>query len=277
MAGLHRRNSLFLKWMDRVPLRFADAIVGNCKAIAAEAMAVDGVERSRAFTIYNGIDTHIFHEGSESPLRRKLGFAPEDVVFGAIANFDASKRHIDIVHGARHLQDRVPHSKFLMVGADRGELPFLRSEIQRLGLEDAFVILPRTREPERFHRLIDVYVSASVTEGMSNSVLEAMASGKPVIATAVGGNPELVTPLTNGFLIPTCLPEALAKCAEKLGTDTAQRLLLGRNSRRIVEHQFSIGEMVRVSEELYVELLCRAEGQTRARFGAGEPFSLPHF
>lgn len=277
MAGLYRRNSLFLKWMDRVPLQCADALVSNCKAITAEAIAVDGIERSRAFTIYNGIDTHIFHEGSEPARRRELGFAPEDVVFGAIANFDASKRHIDLVHAGRCLRNRVSHSKFLMVGADRGELPFLRSEIERLGLEQAFVILPRTREPERLHRLIDVYVSASATEGMSNSVLEAMGSGKPVIATAVGGNPELVTPLTNGFLIPPCLPEAIATCGEKLCTDMALRLLLGRNSRRIAEQQFSTGAMVRVSEELYVKLLSRAKALPRgARPGPAEPLSLSH-
>ncbi len=276
MAGLYRRNSLFLKWMDRVPLQFADALVGNCKAITSEAIETDGVERSRAFTIYNGVDTQIFHEGSEAALRHELGFAPKDVVFGAIANFDASKRHIDLVQAGRYLQDRAPHSKFLMAGADRGELPFLRSEIQRLGLEDAFVILPRTREPERLHRLIDVYVSASATEGMSNSVLEAMASGKPVIATAVGGNPELVTPLTNGFLIPPCLPEAIATCAEKFCTSTTMRLQLGRNSRRIVEHKFSIGEMVRVSEELYVELLCRAKALPSGARPAVEPLSVSH-
>lgn len=226
MTSLYRRNSRFLSCIDRLPLRYATALVGNCKAITAEAMAIDGVDRSRAFTVHNGIDTHLFHEGIEPALRHELGFTNGDLIFGVIANFDASKRHIDVVRAAHQLQTRVRSAKFLMVGADRGELKVLQSEIYRLGLEQAFVIRPRTGEPERFLRLIDVYVSASATEGMSNSILEAMASGKPVIAAAVGGNPELVMPGINGFLVPPYLPEAIAACAEELYSDPLLRAQL---------------------------------------------------
>ena len=126
-------------------------------------------------------------------------------------------------------------------------------------MEQKFVIQPRTSEPERFLRLIDVYVSASVTEGMSNSVLEAMASGKPIIATAVGGNPELVTPVTNGFLVPPHSPEAIAVCVEKLCSDSDLRASMGVNGRRIATQQFSTAAMVRASEDLYLNLLSTAK------------------
>ena len=135
----------------------------------------------------------------------------------------------------------------------------MQSEIRRLGMELKFVIQPRTSEPERLLRLIDVYVSASVTEGMSNSVLEAMASGKPIIATAVGGNPELVMPLRNGFLVPPNSPEAIAVCVDKLCCDVGLRASMGVNGRRIVEQQFSIAAMVRASEHLYLNLLSMAK------------------
>lgn len=259
MVGLYRRNSLVLSWIDRLPLLFANAIVGNCKAITAEATAVDGVDPSRAFTVYNGVDTHLFHEGREPSLRHELGFTDKDVIFGVIANFDASKGHIDLIRAAHQLQARAECAKFLMVGADKGQLASLRSEILRLGMERKFVIQPRTSEPERLLRLIDVYVCASVTEGMSNSVLEAMASGKPIIATAVGGNPELVTPVTNGFLVPPRSPEAIAVCIENLCRDADLRAAMGLNGRRIATQRFSTAAMVRASEDLYLNLVSRAE------------------
>jgi glycosyltransferase involved in cell wall biosynthesis len=259
MVGLYRRNSQVLSWIDRLPLRFANAVVGNCNAITAEAMAVDGIDSSRAFTVCNGVDTHLFHEGVEPSLRHELGFTDRDVVFGVIANFDATKGQIDLIRAAHQLQARSKAAKFLMVGADKGQLAFLQSEIRRLGMEQRFVIRPRASEPERLLRVIDVYASTSVTEGMSNSVLEAMASGKPVIATAVGGNPELVMPLRNGFLVPPNSPEGIAVCIEKLCCDAGLRAAMGVNGRRIAEQQFSTAAMVRASEDLYLNLLSTAK------------------
>ncbi len=259
MASLYSRKNSLLGFLDRIPMRFANAVVGNCEAITAEAITVDGVNPGRAFTVYNGIDTDVFHHGAESALRHQFGFTPEDVVFGTIANFDASKRHIDLVRVAYKLRSQSQLAKFLMVGADRGQLEYLQSEIRRLGMERSFVIQSATREPERLHRMLDIYVSTSETEGMSNSILEAMASAKPVIATAVGGNPELVIPGTNGFLVPPCLPEAIAACAEMLCKDVILRARMGRNARRIAVEQFSIATMTKASGELYTKLLAKAQ------------------
>jgi L-malate glycosyltransferase len=266
MAGLYRRNSHLLTWLDRMPLRFASALVGNCQAIAAEAVAIDHLNRNRVFTIYNGVDANVFHEGAEQDLRQQLGFCPGDVVFGVIANFDAHKRHIDLIRAAQKLRAPSRRAKFLMAGADRGELASLLSEIRGQRLEDRFVIRPATREPERFHRAIDVYVSASETEGMSNSILEAMASGKPVIATAVGGNPELVRNGSTGYLVPPYAPDAIAARAALLMNDAALRARLGRTARRAVEQRFSTASMVVASEELYTQLLAEATGTS---VGAG--------
>ena len=268
MTGLYRRKSRLLSWLDRMPLRFASALVGNCEAIAAEAVAIDHLDRGRVFTVYNGVDAGVFHEGAEPLLRQQLGFGPNDVVFGAIANFDARKRHIDFVRAAQKLREPSRRAKFLMVGADRGELAFLQSEIRGHGLEDSFVIRPATREPERFHRAIDVYVSASETEGMSNSILEAMASGKPVIATAVGGNPELIRNGSTGYLVPPYAPEAIAAGARVLTNDPELRVRMGSNARRTVEQRFSTAAMVTASEELYTKLLAKGKPAAMAASGA---------
>jgi glycosyltransferase involved in cell wall biosynthesis len=274
MTDLYRRKGRFLTWLDRMPLQFASALVGNCEAITAEAAAIDHLDRGRVFTVYNGVDTGVFHQGAEPLLRQQLGFAPDDVVFGVIANFDAPKRHIDFVRAAQQLREPWRRAKFLMVGADRGELAYLQSEIRGQGMEDDFVIRPATREPERFYRALDVYVSASATEGMSNSILEAMASGKPVIATTVGGNPELVRNGSTGYLVPSYAPSAIATCAGVLMNDPALRVRVGENARRTVEQRFSTAAMVMASEELYTKLLAKAQPTViAARRGEAECIS----
>ncbi len=171
---MYRQNSRVVTWLDRMPLRGATAVLGNCGAIRAEAVKLDGLPLDRTFTIYNGIDIDTFCDAPDPELRRELGFSPGDVIFGTIANFHHSKRHIDLVAAAQQLRSYSHAAKFLLVGADRGELAHLQSEIHRYGMDDAFAIRPVTRDPERFHRVLDVYVSASETEGMSNSILEAM-------------------------------------------------------------------------------------------------------
>ena len=258
MTSLYSSKKSLLAFLDRIPMQFATAIVGNCKAITSEAITVDGVNPDCAFTVHNGIDTDIFRSGSDPALRQQLGFTPEDVIFGTIANFDASKRQIDLVRAAHKLRSQSRLAKFLMVGADRGQLEYLRSQIRGFGLERSFVVQSATREPERLHRILDVYVCTSQTEGMSNSVLEAMASAKPVIATAVGGNPELVSPGTNGFLVPPFMPEAIAGCAELLCKDVILRTRMGTNGRRIAEEQFSMVAMTTTAGALYTKLFAKA-------------------
>jgi glycosyltransferase involved in cell wall biosynthesis len=275
MTSFYSRKNRLLSLLDRIPIRLADAVVGNCEAITAEAITVGGVNPSRAFTVYNGIDTNLFHHGEELALRHQFGFTPDDVVFGTIANLDASKRHIDLVRSAYKLRSKSPSAKFLVIGADRGQLQTLRSEVRSLRMEQSFVIHPATREPERIYRMLDIYVCASETEGMSNSILEAMASAKPVIATAVGGNPELVVPGITGFLVPPRLPEAIATCAETLCRDAILRAQMGRSARRMAVEQFSISAMTSASAELYSKLL--TEARTGAMSGGcGEADSISH-
>lgn len=257
MTGLYRRNSQVLTWLDRTPLRVADAIVGNCDAIRNEAIEVDGIPAERAFTIYNGIDTDVFQDRPEPSLRQEIGFSPDDVIFGSIANLDKSKRHIDLVHAAKQLCSRYPTAKFLMAGSDHGELANLQSVIGSLELTSAFAVLPTTREPERLHRVIDVYVSSSETEGMSNSILEAMASARPVIATMVGGNPELVSPGVTGYLVPPCTPASIAACGATILEHQSIRTQMGRNARHRVKRHFSTLGMVNAFEALYAELVAR--------------------
>lgn len=145
-----------------------------------------------------------------------------------------------------------------MVGSDYGELPELLREIRGRGLDSCFEIVAGTAEPERYYRAMDVYVCASEVEGMSNSILEAMASGIPVIATNVGGNPELVVNGQTGFLVPPFAPDMIAANALTLISERILRSGMGRRALQIVQERYTADAMVKAHEDLYSDLVGKA-------------------
>jgi glycosyltransferase involved in cell wall biosynthesis len=255
MASYHRRGSKVLTWFDRLPLWLASGLIGNCDAIAREAVTTDRIPSEKAFTISNGVDTKSFRQGRDAALRAELGFAPDNVVFGVIANFHNIKRHADFVLAAEKILKDEPQARFLMIGADYGTLPELRKQISERGMDACFVIVSGTSEPERYYRAMDVYVCASEVEGMSNAIMEAMASGKPVIATNVGGNSELVSNGESGFIVAPYAPNEIAACASMLISDSGLRSRMGLRGLRRVEERFSVNVMVKAHEKLYSKLL----------------------
>jgi glycosyltransferase involved in cell wall biosynthesis len=271
----HYRKNRILAAADRFPLRFADAVVDNCRAIAGQAASGDCLPEAKSLTIYNGVDTIRFSLSSDADMRQQLGFAPEHVVFGIVANFRECKRHIDFVHAAARLRDRMPYARFLMVGAHRSAADLVEAEIQRLGLGPSFATVTNSSEPEKYYQAIDVYVCASATEGLSNSILEAMASGKPVIATRVGGNPELVRHGDTGYLVAPFAPDEVASAAEALARDRDLRARMGLRARYVAETSFSMAAMVERYEQLYTALLTyklkdSAEGPTTAQLSSAD-------
>jgi len=255
LAALPRRGSRILTWIDRFPLRFATAVLTNCEAISKEVEIEDGVARNRIHTIYNGVDLNTFRLGRDAALRRTLGFKDGDIVFGIVANFFACKRHNDFIEAARQIHARCSNSRFLMVGVDHGTLSAARQQIREAGLEGVIQIVLGTKIAQRYYQSMDVYVCSSDSEGMPNSVIEAMCSGLPVIATAAGGNPELIKDGVTGFLAEIGKPEEIARLGCQLCGDHALRELIGAQARADVETRFPAAAMVRAHEKLYAELL----------------------
>ena len=113
-------------------------------------------------------------------------------------------------------------------------------------------------------RGLDCFILPSLGEGISNTILEAMASGLPIIATAVGGNVELVQDGLNGSLVPPANPEALAKAIQGLAQQRESAKRMGEKSRQLVEAQYSMAAMVTNYQQLYDRLLGHSTRQLNA-------------
>ena len=182
-----------------------------------------------------------------------------------VANFIPYKRHIDFVRSAAIIKAAVPRARFLLVGEDRGEMAPVKTALQEAGLTAHIEILGSTSAPELAFAAMDVYICTSETEGFSNVLLEAMATGLPVVATDVGGNREAIGEDSCGLLVPQHSPESIAKASIDLAQDPDRMRQFSTNARRRAEELFSIDRMVRTHEDIYARLMEEAPGSPWSR------------
>ncbi len=265
LVDAYRHKDRIRTIVDSMATKVSDLVIGNCRAIIREMLTLDGVPESRAQLISNGVDTERFSPQVGPSLREELGWQQDNFVFGMVANFLPYKRHLDFVQVAVLIHAVHPNSRFLLAGEDRGEMESARDAIEKAGLAPYTRILPGMKKPERAFAAMDVYLCTSQTEGLSNSLLEAMSSGVPVIATDVGGNREAVADGVTGFILPSQAPETIAKAACELMENPDLLLRLSHNARQRAEELFSMEKMVRAHEQAYMRLLEEKRASNWAR------------
>jgi L-malate glycosyltransferase len=251
----YRADDRLPQTIEKFSMRFMDWMLGNSMAVTRTIVDDDGYPAGRASTIHNGVDTERFKPSNSRNWRNLMGWTSDTVVFGTVANFFGYKRHADAVVAVSQLRDQFPKVRFVLVGQDRGTMPAVRRQIADLNLEDVVAIVPGTSTPEDVYAAIDVYVCPSATEGLSNVLLEAMATGKPVIATAAGGNVELVRNGWNGFIVPVATPGEIANAVRTFMTSPQLIATFGSRSRELVEQEYSVARMVKDYQVLYSTLL----------------------
>ena len=259
LTSLYRPQRGLLALVDTMTLKWADLNLANSLAASREMMTLGGCPPEKCYTIHNGVDTRRFHPDLSRSWRATMGWSEQQVVFGMVANFYPYKRHADLVYAASLIGQRYPEARFVMVGADYGTRNEVMRLVRDLGLASRVQMVESDPYPEKILAALDVYVCTSQSEGFSNAILEAMACGKPVIATNVGGNPEAVLDGLTGRLVSCGLPEDLAVAAVELARDPELRRIMGIRSRQRVEREFSLERMVHQHEDLYLQLLAQRE------------------
>ncbi len=228
--------------------RWCDAVVCNSHA-AADRLVEQGLRKSRVVVIGNGLPASAFGETVPALPRRKALLR-----VGMIARMNTpSKNHKVFLRTAARLCGRFPSLEFVLAG-DGPLRPELEREAESLGLKDHAVFLGDRRDIAAVLASLDVSVLPSSSESLSNAILESMAAGVPVIASRVGGNPELVG-ADRGMLVAPSDDKALADAIEGLLRDPAMRFALGGNAKRFAQANFTMEQMRDRYEELYAELL----------------------
>lgn len=214
----------------------------------------------RLTQICNGVDTERFRPAPDH--RALLAGSPFNasdlIVVGTVGRLQAVKDQLTLVRAfAACLQQLGEHGKNLRLSV-AGDGPLrreLEDEILSAGIGDRVWLAGNRADVPDVMRACDLFVLPSRAEGISNTILEAMASGLPVIATDVGGNPELIVPGQTGALVPAADSAALADAIARYATDPALRAEQGRAGRQRVEAGFSLNGMVHKYASLYESML----------------------
>jgi L-malate glycosyltransferase len=258
--------------LQRWACRAADHVLVNAMAVKT-LLVQQGYDGSRISVITNGIDVSRFRRPGEAKgVRAGLGVPASAPVVAVMARLNRLKGIEYFLDAALLVAKRFDDVRFLIVGdsvsqAYRAEL---EARARALGLGERVVFTGFRSDVPDLLSLVSVSVLPSLSEGLSNVVLEAMAAGVPVVATSVGGTPEIVDDGVTGLLVPPRDAEALAHAISSLLADPARRLAIGEAGRRRVEERFSLEAMVRATEQLYERLL--REAGTLRWSSPAEPF-----
>lgn len=258
VSTVHGKNYYPERWRRRIAYRWVarrSVMVAVSEDLKRFLCRRIGLGEREVVTLYNGIDCDAYRplNGARKALRSELGLDGQRVV-GTIGNLYPVKGHRYLVEAAASVSAAIPDATFLIAG--RGELiGTLQQAARALGVERRIRFLGYREDIPALLQAMDVFVLPSLSEGLPLSLLEAMGAGKPVVATAVGGIPEVVVEGETGFLVPPKDSGALAERIRLLLTRAELAERLGRRARARVEERFSLASMVQAYETLYARCL----------------------
>ncbi|NHM28354.1 glycosyltransferase family 4 protein [Desulfofundulus sp. TPOSR] len=241
---------------ERLLARFTHRILTVSEALRQELLIKEGLPPDRVVTVHNGIDPAPFRcEVDRLAVLRSLGLPPLGQLVGTIARL-APQKGVSYFLQAAAILCRDYQVNFVVVG-DGPLREALEQQGRALGLSGRLFFTGERRDIPRILAAMDIFVLPSITEGLPLTILEAMAAGKPVVATRVGGLPEAVIDGETGFLVPPRNPQALARALVRLLSERRKAEEMGQKGRQRVMEHFTVEAMVRKIEEEYKSALSR--------------------
>lgn len=242
-------------WL-RLTRHLPDTVICVSEAVREVALRRERLGIDKTIVVHNGVDPPPdVPAEAVSGLRRELGIPAGCPVVGMVANLNRAVKGVGrFLTAVPDILAEVPETRFVVVGGGKDEAP-LRQKVREEGLDDR-VIIPGYREDvNTFYELMDVSVLSSYSEGLSITLLESMSHGLPVVATRVGGNPEVVVDDQTGHLVPVDRISELAARVIDLIEDNTARREMGEAARRRVETHFSMEEAAASYLRVYRQLL----------------------
>lgn len=238
--------------LNRAAYQVAHLVVANSPSVG-QLVADEGVARDRIVVLPNFVDEDAFQPPSEAwreAMRERLRLTHAGPVIGIVANFHAIKDHATLLRAAASLAPRFPGLRVVLVG-DGAERERLVAQARALGIEAHVVMAGRLPHAPSPHWLFDVSVLVSRGEGFPNSIVEAMAAGRPLVATSVGGVPDVVVDGSTGFLLAPGDDVALATHLERLLRDAALAERMGAAGAARARSEYFVTAVLRQLDHLY--------------------------
>lgn len=250
-----RVGNRLLFWQNQWMNRFADRLVAVSEGVR-EGLVSSGLPPDRVRLIRCGIDLDEVGSGGgdRAEVRRRLGLAPDDWVIGSIGRADPVKDQLSLLDASLPMMQRDRSVRLVIVG-EGPERPRLQARASAEGVAEQVRLLGRVSNARSLLAGFDVYAMSSRMEGIPLSMLEAMAAHLPVVATRVGGIPEVIEDGVSGLLVPEGDPGRLGEAIDLLHSDRSLAERLAAAGRRRVEQAYDARATSRELAELYFELL----------------------
>jgi len=241
------------KVLLKIMILKTDAIVSISKQIEDYYVNSLSVQKKKIHSITNGVDLKLYRKSPSDDKRLELGIGAHELIVGMVAHIRPEKNHQLLISAFERVARELKEVRLLLIGNDS-----LNGAIQRIvgecSVGNRIVFLGQRDDVPELLRIFDVFCLTSVHEGLPLTLLEAMASGVPVIGTDVMGINEIITDNENGLLFPNGDEEKLAEVIMTLLTDEALRIRLSRAGRNFVVENYDIDNMIKRYERLFSTL-----------------------
>ena len=250
IAGSYRRP---VQVVNRLTYGRNRAVTAVSDAVAE---SISGYPGPNARMVQNGVSVSVT-EAERSAVREELGISPQTPLVVHVGNIRPHKGHLNLIAATRELIATLPNVRIVSIGGEKsdGDLARVRDEAAGAGVAENLLFLGRRSDALAFIAAADVFANPSDFEGLPVAILESMALGTPVVATAVGGVPAVIKEHETGVLVQPKDPAGLAKGIAQMIQDRATADRLTAAAQTLVREEYSLESMVRTMEEIYTTVL----------------------
>jgi glycosyltransferase involved in cell wall biosynthesis len=241
--------------LERFAGFITDRIIALTDGEKADYIKWSVFDENRIVTIHSGVEIHRYEKAVANTGMKKetLGIDPKALVVGTVGWLLPIKGPVYLLRAMKHVWHL--HSKTILVYVGKGEMEeMLRKEVRKMGVSERVRFLGWRDDVPDIMQILDIFVLPSLNEGMGRVIVEAMAAGKPVVASKVGGIPDLVKHGRNGLLVKPGDVKGLSNAIERLIADKAMRNKMGNAGKSIVG-DFGVEDMTQKIDALYSSLL----------------------
>jgi len=247
-------------WAYKLAMLKIDRVVAVSEDIRQRVIQERKLSPDQVVTIHYGVDVDKFAPENQVLTKTDIGVSDDHLVLGTVARFDYPKGHKYLVAAAPDIVRQFPNVRFVFAG-DGPLRHEIEQQINKLGLNDYFVLLGFRRDVKQLLGVFDLFILPSLSEGLPNAVLEAMACSNPVVATAVNGVVEVIEDGVTGYLVsPKSSAEMTDAIIKMLKSPEAMKEM-GRRGRVRVANHFSMEQQIGKFEELYLSLFEQKNGK----------------